>query len=151
MEPQHLPEAPRNLSHGDVALRFIKIVPGDHRSGLAPFYHFRIVAAGSGEVGHINFRVGASEHVRLCAGHVGYAIEERFRGNRYAFQACQALAPFIRSIYKEVILTCDPDNEASIRTIERVGATFIDDVAIPKHDPGYARGARRKRRYRWQP
>jgi hypothetical protein len=28
---------------------------------------------------------------------------------------------------------------------------FVDEIAIPKHDPGYARGARRKRRYRWQP
>ena len=146
-----MPEAPANLSYGEVLLRFIQIVPGDSRTGLAPFYHFRILRADSCEVGHINFRVGSSEHVQLCAGHVGYAIEETFRGHRYALQACCALAPFIRSIYQEIILTCDPDNHASIRTIEGVGAAFVDEVSIPKHDPGYSRGARRKRRYRWRP
>jgi RimJ/RimL family protein N-acetyltransferase len=150
-EPEPLPEAPQALSHGDVSLRFVHIVPGDKRIGLAPFYHFQILTSGFGMVGHINFRVGASEHVRLCAGHIGYRIEERFRGHSYALQACHALAPFVRSIYKEVILTCDPDNQASIRTIERLGAMFVEEIAIPEHDPGYARGARRKRRYRWQP
>jgi len=149
--PERLPEGVRDLAHGKVSLQFIEYVPSDGRSGLAPFYHFLIVVAGSGEVGHINFRVGSSEHVQLCAGHIGYAVAERFRGHHYALEACRALAPFVRSTYRDVILTCDPDNYASIKTIERLGATFIDEVAIPKHDPGYARGARRKRRYRWKP
>ena len=143
--PELLPEGERDLAHGKVSLRFIEYVPTEGRSGLAPFYHFRIIVAGAGEVGHINFRVGDSEHVRLCAGHIGYAVEERFRGHHYALQACRALAPFVRSIYREVILTCDPNNHPSIKTIERLGATFIDEVAIAKHDPGYAGGARRKR------
>ena len=146
-----LPEAPRALAYRDVSLGFVQIVAVEAGRGLAPFYHFRIFAAGVGDVGHINFRVADSEHVRLCAGHIGYAIEERFRGHHYALQACCALAPFVRSIYKEVILTCDPDNLPSIRTIERLGAVFIEETAIPKHDPGYERGARRKRRYKWCP
>jgi predicted acetyltransferase len=150
MEADHLPEAPRDLSHGEVSLRFSHFVIPESGRGLAPFYHFRILAAGAREVGHINFRIGASEHVQLCAGHIGYAIKEEYRGQRYASQACRALAPFIRSIYPEVILTCDPDNLPSIRTIERLGAVFIDEIDIPKHDPGYQQGARRKRRYRWK-
>ena len=151
VRPDRMPERPRNLFlHGEVSLAFLEYVDSDGRSGLAPFYHFAILVSGLGQVGHINFRVGSSEHVHLCAGHIGYRIEEPFRGHHYALQACLALVPFVRSIYQEVILTCDPDNFASIKTIERLGATFIDEVAIPKHDPGYAGGARRKRRYRWQ-
>ena len=146
-----LPEAPRDLVHGEVSLRFVEYVPLDGRGGLAPFYHFKIQAGSAGEVGHINFRIGSSEHVQLCAGHIGYRIEEKFRGHGYALQACRALAPFVRSIYPEVLLTCNPDNYASAKTIERLGAVFIDEVAVPKHDPGYSKGARRKRRYRWQP
>jgi hypothetical protein len=40
---------------------------------------------------------------------------------------------------------------ASRRTIERLGAEFIDEVPVPEHDPHYARGSRIKRRYLWKP
>jgi predicted acetyltransferase len=66
-------------------------------------------------------------------------------------QACHAIAPFVRSIYRSVTITCDPDNLASRRTIERLGAKFVDEVAVPPHDPHYQRGSRIKRRYRWTP
>lgn len=45
----------------------------------------------------------------------------------------------------------DPDNHASMRIIERLGASFVDEVAVPPHDPHYQRGSRSKRRYRWAP
>jgi hypothetical protein len=38
-----------------------------------------------------------------------------------------------------------------MRTIERLGARFIDEVVVPPYDPHYQRGSRRKRRYRWTP
>jgi hypothetical protein len=38
-----------------------------------------------------------------------------------------------------------------MRTIERLGASLIDEVAVPPHDPHYQRGSRSKRRYRWTP
>jgi tagatose 1,6-diphosphate aldolase len=68
-----------------------------------------------------------------------------------AFQACRAIAPFVRSFYSTVIITSDTDNQASIRTIERLGASFVDEIAVPPHDPQYQRGSRGKRRYRWTP
>jgi tagatose 1,6-diphosphate aldolase len=145
------PTPPEILSFGEVRLRLVRIVPGDASRGLVPFYHFRILAADERDAGHINFRVGDTEHVRHCAGHIGFEINESFRGRRFAFQACQAIAPFVRLIYDAVILTCDPDNPASIRTIERLGAGFIDEVAVPPHDPHYERGSRSKKRYRWEP
>ena len=100
---------------------------------------------------YINFRVGDTEHVRICAGHVGFGVAAEFRGHGYAGQACRAMAPFVRSVYEVVTITCDPDNHASRRTIERLGARFMDQVAVPEHDPSYQRGARVKRRYRWTP
>lgn len=138
-------------SFGDVLLTFAKIVPGDAARGLVPYYHFRILARDGAEIGHINFRVGDTEHVRNCAGHIGYEIHESFRGHSYALQACCALAPFVRSIFPSVIITTDPDNHASLRTIERLGAVFMDEMPVPPYDPHYARGSRIKRRYRWTP
>jgi tagatose 1,6-diphosphate aldolase len=101
--------------------------------------------------GHINFRVGHTEHVRVSAGHIGFEITEPFRGRGYARQACQAIAPFVRSIYEWVTITCDPENPASRRTIEKLGAQFVDEVVVPVEDPHYQRGSRMKRRYQWKP
>src|SRR5205809_5167051 len=103
---ESLPLPPEALSSGDVLLRFVKVVSGETSRGFVPFYHFRILAAGS-DVGHINFRVGDTEHVRISAGHIGFEILEPFRGHGYALQACRAIAPFVRSLYGAVTITCD--------------------------------------------
>lgn len=149
LEP--LPPAPETLSSGEVTLRFVRIMPGDPSRGFVPGYHFRIVTPDGSDAGHINFRVGDTEHVRLAAGHIGFEVHELFRGHGYALAACRALAPFVRSVSGSVTVTCDPDNAASRRTIERLGATFVDEVDVPPGDPHYERGSRRKLRYRWTP
>jgi tagatose 1,6-diphosphate aldolase len=148
-EPPLVP--PETLSSGEVTLQFVRVVPGEPSRGFVPYYHFRSLAADGSEVGHINFRVGDTNHVRLCAGHIGFEVTEAFRGHGYALQACRALAPFVRSIYESVTITCDPDNLASMRTIERLGARFVDEVVVPENDPHYQRGSRIKRRYKWEP
>lgn len=142
---------PETLFFGRVRLHFVRIIPGDPSRDFVPAYHFRIWLAGDRDVGHINFRVGDTEHVRVSAGHIGFEICKAHRGHGYAFEACCAIAPFVRSVYDEVIITCDPDNLASRRTIERLGASFTDEIAVPEGDPHYQRGSRLKRRYRWVP
>ena len=146
-----LPVPPENLSFDRVRLQFARIVPGNASRGLVPYYHFRILIADGTDVGHINFRVGETEHIRLCVGHVGFEITGAFRGHGFALQACHALAPFVRSIYESVTFTSDLDNFASIQTIEKLGARFIDEVAVPSHDPHYQSGSRSKKRYQWTP
>lgn len=141
---------PEQLECDPVTLRFSKIVPGDPSRGFVPYYHYRIFVEGT-DVGHINLRVGETEHVRLSAGHIGFEIAAAHRGHRYALSACRALAPFAGTIRSDFILTCDPDNHASRRTIELLGATLIDEVAVPQHDPHYLRGSRTKLRFQWTP
>lgn len=87
----------------------------------------------------------------MIVGHIGYAVLEAYRGHRYAYQACRAIAPFVRNFYHQVIITCDPDNLASVKTIERLGAQFINLVPIPPGDPQYLQGSRYKNRYLWTP
>ena len=139
---------PPDLAAGAVTLRFERIVPAEPEKGLVPFYHFRILVKDT-DVGHINLRIGDTEHVRLYAGHIGYQVLEPFRGHNYALQACCALAPFVRSLYPSVIITANPENYASLRTIEALRTTFLDEVVVPDHDPHFASGNRIKRRYRW--
>jgi len=87
----------------------------------------------------------------VCAGHIGFEVLQDFRGHGYALDACRAVAPFVRTIYETVTITANPDNYASICTIERLGATFSDEVPVPPHDPAFQRGSRRKKRYQWTP
>jgi tagatose 1,6-diphosphate aldolase len=141
---------PVDLSNARARLRFDRIEPADEEKGLSPYYHFRIFTAEGSEAGHINFRIGDSEHILSCAGHIGFRIEETCRGRGLAGQACLALAHFVRQFYEAVILTANPDNAASIRVIEKLGAEYLGTVSAPPHDPGYAGGARQKRRYVWK-
>jgi tagatose 1,6-diphosphate aldolase len=146
-----LPPPPENLSAGEVELRFDGIVPGDPSRQFVPYYHFRIMSADGSDVGYINFRVGDTDHVRLIAGHIGFEVHESFRGHGYARQACNAIAPLVRTVYETVLITCNPDNFASRRTIERLGAVFINEVAVPPHELAFQRGIRSKLRYAWTP
>ena len=142
---------PRSLAWGEVSLRYIRQYPGEVSKGFVPWHHFQIIAENGDYAGHINLRVGDTEHVRLYSGHIGYEVTKTHRGRGYALQACRALAPFVRSFYAAVIITADPDNAPSLRTIEKLGGRFIGQVDVPPHDPHYLRGSRRKLRYEWTP
>ena len=138
------------LSHGVLSLQWVDIVFPIGRE-LAPYHHFRILA-GSVDVGHINLRIGESGHLQRVVGHIGFGIRSRFRGHGYALSACWALGPFARVLRRETILTCDPGNHASRRTLERlVGGLSGEEVSVPIGDPHYGRGARTKLRFRWVP
>jgi tagatose 1,6-diphosphate aldolase len=146
-----LPIPPNNLAFDQVSLCFVRMLPGDRTKGLVPAYYFRILAADGAVAGHINFRIGDTPHVRICAGHIGFEVNPPFRGRHFALHACRAIAPLVRQLYPAVIITCDPDNLASRRTIEALGARFLEQVPVPPDDPHYARGSREKRRYEWTP
>ena len=144
-----LSDIPNSLASGPITLSFDGVVTPDSHDELVPYYHFKIRDTEGSDVGHINLRVGDTRHVTLFAGHIGFQIDKAHRGRSYALHACLALAPLIRKHYTEVILTADPNNEASLRVLEKLGATFIEELEVPADDPSYASGARRKRRYRW--
>jgi predicted acetyltransferase len=148
-----VPEPPNHeLRYADVAVRFARVLPGDPVHGFVPAWHFRIYRLDDGaDAGHVNLRIGATDHVRLYAGHLGYQVAETFRGHRFALKSCRALRPIVRSVYPEVIITADPDNHASLRTIELLGAAFLNEVSVPPSDPNFARGSRAKRRFLWLP
>lgn len=146
-----LSQVPLSLQSGPVRLQFEKTVMVEPGGELVPFYHFKIFNLEQVIVGHINFRVGDTRHVIMCAGHVGYGVLFAYRGSSFSYHACNALAPFIRKHYDLVILTADPLNKPSIRIIEKIGARFLNEIEVPPDDPAYASGARRKRRYEWRP
>lgn len=58
-----LPNPPEFLAGSEITLRFSRIMPGEPTRGFVPYFHYRIGAAGGVDVGHINFRIGDTEHV----------------------------------------------------------------------------------------
>ena len=142
---------PEALRSGPVRLSFVRLITPVGNPELVPYYRFWIVNEDEKDVGHVNLRVGETRHVTMFAGHVGYGIQPDYRGHSYSYHACRALAPFVRKHFDEVILTVETGNGASLRIIEKLGATFIEEVEVPPEDPAYRGGARRKLRYRWIP
>lgn len=142
---------PLNMYSGPIKLIFEKLVDVKPGGGLVPFYHFTIRDKEGIVVGHINFKVGETNHIKQCVGHIGYEVSPEYRGNAYSYFACNAIRAFIRVFYDKVILTCDPENIPSIKIIERLNAKFLNEIWVPKDDPSYKSGSKRKRRYEWEP
>lgn len=115
-----------------------------------PTWSFRMKHAESGEeLGTIRLRVGESRHVVMYAGHIGYGVHEEHRGKRYAGRSLQMLLPVARRLGMEALwVTCDPENEASRRTLERFGAQFVGTVDVPPDCVIFRDGHPRKCRYR---
>lgn len=140
------------MSESPVALRFAQAYPADVTTGKVPDEHYVIVEKHSQEtVGSIRLRLSNQEDILLYAGHIGYTVIEKYRGNQYAAYACLELKPIaLQHGFTEVWITCDPDNGPSRRTCERIGAELIEIIDLPEDLDMYQDGERQKCRYRWR-
>ena len=140
------------LGDGEIDVILYKKSNGDASKGFSPEYKFQILLHESDIViGHINFRLGDTEKILKYIGHIGYGIDEQYRGNKYAAKACK----IIRKVAKEhgmekVIITCNPDNYASRKICETIGARFIEVVDIPETSDVYSLNETQKCRYEWE-
>ena len=138
-------------SDGEIAVRVRETCPEDQLRGYAPVYKFDVLLADSGTVvGAVDLRISNTEHILLYAGHIGYGIDPRFRGNRYAAKACSLIKQTaLAHGFKTLWITCNPDNPASRRTCEILGAQLVEIVDLPEYTEMYQKGERQKCRYRW--
>lgn len=142
---------PPPMSFADVSLLLEKTIPADPVKGLVPVYRFEIINRRKEKVGHISFKVGDVAHIRQYAGHIGYEVVGRHRGKGYAAKACLAIRRFVSQYYDEVIITADPDNFPSLKTIANIGAEYLNDVEIPEDNfMNRERDIRFKKRFAWK-
>src|SRR5215204_4797163 len=70
-------------------------------------------------------------------------------GHRFAERSCRLILPLARRHgFDTLWITCNPDNVASRRTCERLGAELVGIVDVPPDNDVYERGSERKCRYR---
>jgi len=82
-------------------------------------------------------------------GHIGYAVQEAFRGRHFAERAVRLVLPLAAEHgINPIWITCGPDNAASRRTIERLGAAYVETVDVPDDYPLNPGMIRKKCRFR---
>jgi predicted acetyltransferase len=156
--PLTIRDAPKEAATTREALtQFLRAAPGGHergdtRVGWVPSYHFWMRLHGPRApvpiAGGIGLRVGDTPDIRTFTGHVGYHVYPPARGHHYAERACRLLLPLARRHgMRDVWITCNPENVASRRTCERLGARLVEIVPIPPEHPFHSKGERAKCRY----
>jgi tagatose 1,6-diphosphate aldolase len=127
--------------------------PGDRARKRYPGYHFWMKLAPESApavpfAGGLSLRIGDAFELKMYLGHVGYHVFPPARGQHYAERSVRLLLPLARRHGMEQLwITVSPENTASRRTCERLGARLIETVDLPADNPLYQRGETRKCRY----
>ncbi len=134
----------------EIALTLNRLLTEKEALESVPAYLFDIVLHDGTRIGQIDLRLGETPNLKMYAGQIGYGIDRRFHGHGYAAQACLLMRDVAFNLgFSEIWITCNPDNIASIRTCENIGAQFVNRVKVPKDCELWHRGDREKLRYLW--
>lgn len=83
-------------------------------------------------VGRIDIRHCLNDHLERTDGHIGYGVVPKFRKQGYATEMLKQALPICSSLgINKVLITCDVDNLASAKTIERCGGIFERETNDP--------------------
>jgi len=128
---------PGRLVDGDLELVLVKARQAEHGEGRVPEYRFEMRLVGSGvKVGRVVLRTRCTERLEQYGGNLSYEVVEEYRGNRYAARGCRLVLPLARRHgLDSLLLTCSSENDASKRTCELIGATYVDTIETER-EPG---------------
>ncbi len=139
-----------DLRDGTILLRLDHTCEAQPEKRWLPAYRFDICLADGTKIGTCDLRIGHNDKTYI-GGNIGYAIDEPFRGRRYAACACALLFRLARRHGMDyAIITCVPGNRASSRTCEIAGGTYLETAPIPEDNEMYAEGKREVMVYRFE-
>lgn len=98
--------------------------------GAVPKTHLWAIADGH-FVGRLSIHHHLTEALRREGGHIGYDTVPSYRGRGVATEMLRLALPIARELgLTEVLLTCDDDNAASIRVIEKNGGALRETTPV---------------------
>ena len=127
--------------------------PGNPEKNWKPSYHF-VICKGRKKIGNIDIRVGygggEKDDNLYYGGHIGYGIDEKYRGNGYAAEACRLLLPIAKAHkMTKLLITNNYTNTASKRVCEKLGARLIRTARLPEWNDLYKEGQRFVNVFEW--
>lgn len=113
-----------------------KLADADRRTGaLVPKTHLWAIA-GERFVGRISIHHQLNDALRIEGGHIGYDTVPSVRGRGVATEMLRQALPVARALgLREVLITCDDTNAASIRVIEKNGGSLRETRALASERP----------------
>lgn len=138
------------LINDEVALVLSSTAPGDiyHGWSHSDFYHICLPKkhwlTGYEVIGRCDLRFGFNRQL-YYGGNIGYRIWESYRGHHMAEKATRLLLEEAKKAgFTYVIITCNPDNLASKKTLINAGGYYVETVPLPEDNDMYQRGDREK-------
>ena len=110
--------------------------PATTKPGLVPATQFIYVREADDKVvGMLQIRHCFNEYLEKYAGHIGYSVRPDERCKGYAAAMLRDALPHCRKLgIRDVLITCNADNEGSRRTILRNGGVYESTVHEPEED-----------------
>lgn len=120
------------LKNNEIYLSLSQALEAIPEQNMVPSYKFDIMrTADNIKVGNCCLRVGHNQKL-YYGGNIGYEVDEPYRGNHYAAKSCELLFALARKHdLGYVIITCNPLNTPSKRTIESVGGKLLEVADLP--------------------
>lgn len=113
-------------------------------------YYYKIIKLDTLEyIGTCNICLEKNEKNEYL-GNIGYCIFPKYQGNNYAYKASKLLSKVAKYYgVDNLLITANPKNLASIKTINKLGAHFVNIRKIPKNHCLYKQGDRYVYAYEW--
>lgn len=103
-------------------------------------YSYQIMNKENKLVGYCDLRDGDKVALKYL-GDIGYNIFTHYQGQHLASHATELLIELAQEIgMQQINITCNTDNVASIKTIERCGFEFVESVSVPASEPLFHQG-----------
>ncbi len=120
------------LENEEIKLILEMTAEADPARNWVPAYHFTICDQHRNSVGHCDLRIGYNDNL-YYGGHIGYAVDEEYRGHHYAAKACMLLFELARKHGMDhLYITCDPDNQPSRKNLEFLRGELLEIAELPE-------------------
>ena len=120
------------LENDEIKLVLERVTQGDPVKNRVPAYYFRICDKQGHIMGRCDLRIGYNDGL-YYGGHIGYRIEEAYRGHHYAAKACMLLFQLAKKHEMDhLFITCNPDNWPSRKTLEYLKGEFLEIAELPE-------------------